>query len=53
MTISLWDSRDNLDAVETRATRVREEAAQSIGTAAPPPVDIYQVEFADQADRPI
>jgi heme-degrading monooxygenase HmoA len=50
MTISLWDSRDDLRAVEARAARVREEAARSTGTAVPP-VDIYQVELADQADR--
>lgn len=47
MTISLWDSAEALHAVETRAVRVREEAAESIGTT--PPVDIYQVEIADWA----
>ena len=48
MTISLWDSHEDLHAVEARAVQVRAEAAQSLGTAAPP-VDIYQVEIADQA----
>ena len=48
MTISLWDSHEDLHAVEARAVQVRAEAAQSLGTAAPP-VDIHQVEIADQA----
>ena len=48
MTISLWESREDLHAVEARAAQVRAVAAQSLGTAAPP-VDIYQVEIADPA----
>jgi hypothetical protein len=41
-------SHEDLHAVEARAAQVRAEAAQSLGTAAPP-VAIYQVEIADQA----
>jgi heme-degrading monooxygenase HmoA len=48
MTISLWESHEDLLAVEARAAHMRAEAAQSLATAAPP-VDIYQVEIADQA----
>jgi heme-degrading monooxygenase HmoA len=48
MTISLWDSREDLLAVEARAAQVREDTAESIGTARLP-VDIYQVEIADWA----
>lgn len=47
LTISLWESHEDLDAVEARAAHVRAEAAASLSTP-PPPVDIYQVELADQ-----
>ncbi len=47
MTISLWESREDLDAVEARAGQVREQAARSLSTAAPP-VEVYEVEIADQ-----
>jgi hypothetical protein len=48
MTIPLWDSRQDLDAIEARAAQLREGGAGSFGTAVPP-VAIYQVEIADQA----
>jgi heme-degrading monooxygenase HmoA len=48
MAISLWDSPEALHAVEVRAARAREEAAESIGTV--PPADVYQVEIADRPD---
>jgi hypothetical protein len=45
VTISLWDSRADLRAVETRAAQLRSDTAQAIGVAAPA-VDIYEVEIA-------
>ena len=42
ITISLWDSYDDVRAVEAQAARLRHEAAAEIGTAAPA-VDIYEV----------
>jgi heme-degrading monooxygenase HmoA len=48
MTISLWNSREDLKAVEARAVQLRDEAAESISVATSP-VDIYEVEIADRA----
>jgi len=42
MTISLWDSCEDLHAVESRAAQLRGTAAGEIGVAAPR-VDIYEV----------
>jgi heme-degrading monooxygenase HmoA len=42
VTISLWDSCHDVRAVESRAARLREEAAVEIGIAAPA-VGIYEV----------
>jgi heme-degrading monooxygenase HmoA len=48
LTISLWESREDLQAVEARAAGIRRTAARSLG-ATELQVDIYQVEVADQA----
>jgi heme-degrading monooxygenase HmoA len=45
MTISLWDSADDVSAAETRAAQIRSKAMQAIGAAAPA-IDTYQVEIA-------
>ncbi len=42
MTISLWDSEDDLRQLEARAAQVRKEASSQVGMASPP-VDIYEV----------
>jgi hypothetical protein len=42
MTISLWDTREDVPAVEERAARIRRQAARSIGGAAPV-VEVYEV----------
>jgi heme-degrading monooxygenase HmoA len=45
--ISLWDTREDVRALEARAAQLRSEAAESIEAApAPAPVKIYQVEIA-------
>ena len=51
LTISLWESREDLQAVEARAARVREQTADTIRTTAPP-VAIYQVVLAGQRTNP-
>jgi heme-degrading monooxygenase HmoA len=45
VTISLWDTWENVRPVEARAAQLRSEAAESIGVATDP-VKIYQVEIA-------
>ncbi len=42
VTISLWDSYDDVRAVESPAAQLRHDAAGGIG-AAPPTADIYEV----------
>jgi heme-degrading monooxygenase HmoA len=42
VTISLWDSDDDLRQHEARGAQVREEASSELGIASPP-VDIYEV----------
>ena len=42
VTISLWDSYDDMRVVETRASQLRHAAAAEIG-AGSPAVDIYEV----------
>jgi heme-degrading monooxygenase HmoA len=42
MTISLWDSRENLLAVEARATELNSQTARSTGMAVPD-VAVYEV----------
>jgi heme-degrading monooxygenase HmoA len=42
MTISLWDSADDLRQHEGRGAQIREEASSELGVA-PTPVDIYEV----------
>jgi heme-degrading monooxygenase HmoA len=42
MTISLWDSDEDLRQNEARGAQVREEANSELGIASPP-VDIYEV----------
>jgi heme-degrading monooxygenase HmoA len=46
VTISLWDTQDDIRALEALAARVNSEAEESIGVAPPPPAKIYQVEIA-------
>jgi heme-degrading monooxygenase HmoA len=45
VTISLWDSGEDIRAVETRAAQLRSDAAQPIGVATLA-VDVYEVEIA-------
>jgi heme-degrading monooxygenase HmoA len=45
VTISLWDSREDVRAVEAHAARLTSEAAESVEVA-PAPAQIYQVEIA-------
>ena len=45
VTISLWDSREDVRAVEAHAARLTSEAAESVEVA-PAPAKIYQVEIA-------
>ena len=47
VTISLWDAREDVLAVEARAAQVN-EAAKSIEVT-PAPAKVYQVEFAHLA----
>jgi heme-degrading monooxygenase HmoA len=42
VTISLWDTYDDVRAVETRAAQLRRDAAGEIGFGAPA-VDVYEV----------
>jgi heme-degrading monooxygenase HmoA len=42
VTISLWDSDDDLRRHEPRGARVRQEASAELGIA-PTPVDLYEV----------
>ena len=42
VTISLWDSADDLRQNEARGAQVRNEASSELGIA-PTPVDIYEV----------
>jgi heme-degrading monooxygenase HmoA len=42
MTISLWDSADDLRQHEGQGAQIREEASSELGIA-PTPVDIYEV----------
>jgi heme-degrading monooxygenase HmoA len=42
VSISLWDSADDLRQFEARGTQVRKEASSELGIA-PTPVDIYEV----------
>jgi heme-degrading monooxygenase HmoA len=42
MTISLWESADDVRAVEVGAAQVRQEAASNLNTAIPA-VDVYEV----------
>ncbi len=42
MTISLWNTRQDVLAVEEHAARIRSQAARSIGGAAPV-VEVYEV----------
>lgn len=48
ITISLWDSRDDVQVVEARAAGIRDIALRSV-TGTPPAVSVYEVEIADQA----
>jgi len=48
MTISLWDTREDVEQVEARAAQLRSEAVESTGIPQPP-ARIYQVEFAHLA----
>jgi heme-degrading monooxygenase HmoA len=48
VTISLWDSCEDVRAVETRAAQLRGDAAHSIA-AATPAVDVYEVGIAVSA----
>jgi hypothetical protein len=43
MTISLWQTRDDAQAVEARASRVRSEITPAIGVAGTPVVEVYEV----------
>jgi heme-degrading monooxygenase HmoA len=45
VTISLWETAEDIRAVEARAAQVRSEAAEATGVASPP-ARIYQVEIA-------
>ena len=45
VTISLWDTWEDVRALEAHAAQLNSEAAESI-EAAPTPVKIYQVEIA-------
>jgi heme-degrading monooxygenase HmoA len=50
VTISLWDTRDDLRALEAYAARLNSEAAESIEAApAAAPAKIYQIEIAHLA----
>jgi heme-degrading monooxygenase HmoA len=42
MTISLWDSEDDLRQLEARAAQIRKEAGRDVGIDSPPE-DIYEV----------
>lgn len=42
MTISLWDSRENVIAVEARAAELRSQTARSSGIAVPD-LTVYEV----------
>jgi heme-degrading monooxygenase HmoA len=42
VSISLWDSDDDLRQFEARGTQVRNEASSELGIA-PTPVDLYEV----------
>jgi heme-degrading monooxygenase HmoA len=48
VTISLWETQEDVQGVEARAAQVRSEAAESTGVAQPP-ARIYQVEIAHLA----
>jgi quinol monooxygenase YgiN len=48
VTISLWDTWEDVRVLEAHAARLNSEAAESI-EAAPTPAKIYQVEIARQA----
>jgi heme-degrading monooxygenase HmoA len=48
VTISLWDTQEDVRHVEARAAQVRSAAAESTGVAQPP-ARIYQVEIAHLA----
>jgi len=43
MTISLWQTREDAQAVEARASRVRSEITPAIGVAGTPVVEVYEV----------
>jgi len=42
-TISLWETREDAQAVEARASRVRSEITPAIGVAGTPVVEVYEV----------
>ena len=42
VSISLWDSSDDLRQFEARGAQMRTEASSELGIA-PPPIDIYEV----------
>jgi heme-degrading monooxygenase HmoA len=42
VSISLWDSKDDLQQFEARGAQMRKEATSEVGIA-PTPVDIYEV----------
>jgi heme-degrading monooxygenase HmoA len=47
VTISFWDTREDVRAVEAHAAQLNSEAAESIEVApTPAPAKIYQVEIA-------
>jgi heme-degrading monooxygenase HmoA len=48
MTISLWDTQDDVRHVEASAAQVRSAAAEATGVAQPP-AKVYQVEIAHLA----
>jgi heme-degrading monooxygenase HmoA len=46
MTISLWDSRENILAVEARAAELNRQSVQS-GDIVPPGVTVYEIVVQD------
>jgi heme-degrading monooxygenase HmoA len=43
ITVTLWDTEDDLRASEEQANQLRSQAAEKLGAAQPPQVDRYEV----------